>query len=408
MKILFVNAYFMPETIAFSHLEKDLIECLVGAGHEIEVICPTPTRSVSDKVYEQYKSIKTEELYDGKVRVRRFSAPKEGKNPLFRAFRYLWCNFREYQIGKKYKNIDVVFAVSTPPTQGLLAGKLGKKLKCPFIYSLQDIFPDSLVTTGLTKKGSLIWKIGSWVEHKTYRCAECIIVISESCKRNLLQKSVPEDKLSLISNWVDIEKVKPVSRDENKLIDEFGIDPKKFLVVYAGNFGVAQGADVVLKAAEKLLTEKDIQFVIFGGGAEYMTAIEYVKKHNLTNVLIHPLLSQDRVSEVYSLGDVALITCKSGVGNSGMPSKIWNIMACNTPIIASFDTDSDMDEILHISNAGICVEPENVQALVGGIFEAYNNRDNCKPLSLRSYVEENASKEKCLLKYVNTIIGTNK
>ncbi len=401
MRILFVNAYFMPETIAFSHLEKDLIEGLVSAGHEIEVICPIPTRSVSDEVYEQYKSIKSEDLYDGKVHVRRFSAPREGKNPLVRAFRYFWCNLREYQIGKKYKDIDAVFAVSTPPTQGLLAGKLSKTLNCPFIYSLQDIFPDSLVTTGLSKKGSLIWKFGSWIERKTYGYAKHIIVISESCKKNLLNKGVSKDKLSLISNWVDIEKIKPVSREDNKLIGEFGIDANKFLVVYAGNFGAAQGADIVLKAAEKLLDESEIQFIIFGGGAEYGAAVDYVTEHKLTNVMINPLLPQDRVSEVYSLGDVALITCKPGVGNSGMPSKTWSIMACNTPIIASFDTDSDMAEILEASGAGRCVAAGNVDALVQEIADA--NKGNIHKSNLRAYVQEHADKKMCVSKYIEQL-----
>ncbi len=401
MRILFVNAYFMPEMIAFSHLEKDLIEGLVSAGHEIEVICPKPTRSVSDEIYEQYKSIKSENLYDGKVHVRRFSAPREGKNSLVRAFRYFWCNFREYQIGKKYKSIDAVFAVSTPPTQGLLAGKLSKKLNCPFIYSLQDIFPDSLVTTGLAKEGSLIWKIGSWIERKTYGYAKRIIVISESCKRNLLNKGISEDKLSLISNWVDIEQIKPIPREENKLISEYGIDANKFLIVYAGNFGAAQGADIILKAAEKLSDRQGIQFIIFGGGAEYGAAVDYVEEHKLTNVMINPLLPQDRVSEVYSLGDVALITCKPGVGNSGMPSKTWNIMACNTPIIASFDTDSDMAKILEVSGAGRCIEAGNVDALVQEIVDA--NKRIIHKSTLRSYVRNHADRAQCVLEYVKII-----
>lgn len=398
MKILFVNAYFMPETTAFSHLEKDLIECLVSAGHEIEVICPIPTRSVTDMVYKQYKSIKEEELYDGKVHVKRFSAPREGKNPLIRAFRYIWCNLREYQIGKKYKNIDTVFSVSTPPTQGLLAGKLSEKMNCPFIYSLQDIFPDSLVTTGIAKEGSLIWKIGCWIEQKTYGYAKRIIVISESCKRNLLNKGISENKLSLISNWVDTEQIKPVSRKENSLISEYSIDPNKYLVVYAGNFGAAQGADVILRAAEKLLNRLEIQFIIFGGGVEYDAAVNYVKEHKLTNVMINPLLPQDRVSDIYSLGDIAIITCKPGVGNSGMPSKIWNIMACNTPIIASFDTDSDMAEILKASGAGKCVEAGNADALAQEILVS---RKNMNRSNLRAFVQDHADKRICVELYLS-------
>ena len=164
MNILFVNAYFYPENIAFSHLEKDIIEGLQKAGHEIIVICPTPTRGVSDEVYREYKHRKAEEING--IKVRRYAAPREGKNPIIRAFRYIWSNLREYMIGKRYRDVDAVFAVSTPPTQGWIAGKLAKKLKVPFVYSLQDVFPDSLVTTGLTGEHSLLYKIGAKIEKR--------------------------------------------------------------------------------------------------------------------------------------------------------------------------------------------------------------------------------------------------
>lgn len=117
------------------------------------------------------------------------------------------------------------------------------------------------------------------------------------------------------------------------------------------------------------------------------------------------LLPADRISEVYSLGDVALITCKPGTGNAGMPSKTWSIMACNTPVIASFDTDSDLADVIRDSGAGKCVEPGDVQKLVDAIKERYQrwkSGDNTK-MSLREYVKEHASKEICVEKYIKTI-----
>jgi len=243
MRILFLDAYFEPEQIAFTHLENDLIEGLVNAGHEVEIVCPTPTRSVSAEIVRDYKNKKQESLYNGHVHVTRFSAPQEGKKPIVRALRYFWCNLRTYQIGKKIKNIDCVFANSTPPTQGWIAGKVAKKLKVPFVYSLQDIFPDSLVTTGLTKRNSLLWKIGRNLENATYRNCNKIIVISESMKENLIQKGVQKNKLQVISNWIDLDAIHPIPKEDNLLFDEFGISRDKFVVVYAGNFGAAQGAE---------------------------------------------------------------------------------------------------------------------------------------------------------------------
>jgi len=404
LNILFLNAYYEPEQISFTHLERDLLSRLVEQGHRIHIVCPTPTRGISKETAKRYAKIKEETLYNGMVSVRRFRAPQEKRNPIVRALRYFWCNWRTCRIGKKYKDIDVVFAVSTPPTQGYVAGKVAKKLKCPLVYSLQDIFPDSLVTTGLTSEGSLLWKIGRKIEKKTYKRCDKIIVISNSCKQNLLNKGEDEGKIALIPNWVNVEKVRPVSKEQNALYQELGIDLGKFTVVYAGNLGEAQGADVIIRTAERLQAETNVQFVIFGSGVQYEEARRTIEEKGLNNIIIHPILPQERVSEVYSLGDVALIVCKKGVGTSGMPSKTWSIMACNTPIISAFDEDSDLANLLKETGGGVCVEPENASALAEAIIQAKTNRENGALTSnARSYVEENASSKVCAQRYIDVL-----
>ena len=255
----------------------------------------------------------------------------------------------------------------------------------------------------MTSEGSLLWKIGRKIENYTYKNADKIIVISEGFKRNIMKKGVKADKIEVISNWIDLDSVHPVNRNENKLIEEFSINPDKFLVVYAGNFGAAQGADIVLKAAEKLKDVSDIQFVIFGGGAYFEDAKREARE--LDNVFIHELMPPDRISEVYSLGNVALITCKPGTGNAGMPSKTWSIMACNTPIIASFDTDSDLTDVIRNYGAGECIKPGAVDDLAKEIRKYYLEWKNGeqKFLNLRECVRLNASKEICVERYINVL-----
>ena len=101
MKILFLNAYFYPEKIAFTHLEKDIIETLLKKGYEIKILCPIPTRGITSKVKDEYRNKKYEKIYNDRVEIIRFWAPQEGKNPIIRALRYFWCNLRQYQIGRK-------------------------------------------------------------------------------------------------------------------------------------------------------------------------------------------------------------------------------------------------------------------------------------------------------------------
>jgi len=218
MKILQLVAYYSPERIASAHLSKDREEAFAAAGFTTELYAPTPTRGLSEEEYKEYKKVKQEKRYDGKLTINRFSMFREGKNPLLRAARYFLVNIGHYIKGTSVKDADVILCGSTPPTQGMLCGLIKKRLSrkakrnIPFVFILQDIFPDSLVNAKMTKKGSLIWKIGRKIENYAYRSADRIIVISEDFKRNIMEKGVPEERIAVIPNWVNTDKVYPVKR----------------------------------------------------------------------------------------------------------------------------------------------------------------------------------------------------
>ena len=401
--VLIPDAYYDPEIIAFSRLERDLIEGMTANGYKVKIICPTPTRGIDEETREKYKKIKREIKNGGKLEVIRFYAPKEGKSAALRAFRYFWCNIRTLCIAKSV-DADIIFSNSTPPTQGFISGMVAKKKGVPFLYSLQDIFPDSLVSTGLTKENSFIWKIGKFIERRTYLRADKIITISRSMENNILKKGVQKTKTTVIPNWVDVEEIHPVMKENNKLVSELGLSNDIFTVVYAGNMGKSQGVDIIVDTAKEFSGE-NIRFLLFGSGSEYNRIKERVKNENVANVVVKRLLPFDRISEVYSLGDLALIICKAGVGKTGLPSKAASIMACNTPIVASFDTDSDLAELLEKSGAGVCVEPESTKLLKKEIEKRYNEwRSGEKTdFNSRDYVKRNLSKEICVAKYLREI-----
>lgn len=399
MRILMLKDYFYPEQCAGISLAQDLVNEFCDNNHCVEVFTPVPCRGITDDLRAKYRDKKIER--HGNAVIHRYWLPYEKSGTLARALRYFLQNIIQVWKGLCC-SYDVILLGSTPPTMGLVGTILKKIKRKPFVYNLQDIFPDSLVTGNITNKGSFVWKIGSIVEKISYKNADHIIVISESFKQNLLNKGVPEEKITVVSNWIDINKICPIEKKDNKLYDEFLIPKDKFLVVYAGNFGAAQGADIILKVANQLKKYDDIQFVIFGGGAEFAAAKKKAIDYELSNVIIHDLLPNDRVSEVYSLGDIALITCKKGVGKAGMPSKTWSIMACNTPIVASFDTGSELDLIVSAANAGICIEPENPDKLSETILE-YKEKNNRNMNAGRQYVINHASKETCVDKYIDIL-----
>lgn len=404
MRVLMLKDYYYPEQCAGIDLALDLVEGFTLRNNEVTVYTPIPCRGISKSVRDEYSKIKKETI--GSTTIYRYWLPYEKAGTISRFFRYILQNLIQISKGLSAE-YDVLLLGSTPPTMGIVGTILKKIKKKPFVYNVQDIFPDSLVTGNITKEGSIIWKIGRLIEKTTYKNADRIIVINESFKRNLLAKGVEENKIVVVNNWIDTDKVYPVEKDNNRLYEEFNIPRDKFLVVYAGNFGAAQGANVILEAAKILEKETSVVFVIFGGGSEFDSAKEYVEHSGLKNVIINNLLPINRVSEVYSLGDLALITCKRNVGMAGMPSKTWSIMACNTPIIASFDTDSDLADVIRDSGAGCCVEPGDSELLARAIDAAFLERNSgiCKSLNLREYVRMNASKEICVGRYIETIMS---
>jgi glycosyltransferase involved in cell wall biosynthesis len=206
LKVLTFCAYYQPEIAASMYITTNLFEDMAEQGIDVEVFAPTPTRGVDKATIDRYKKIRYEEACNGHLIVRRFALMQEGKGLVGRALRYILLNLAFSMKGLRTR-ADIMFIDSTPPIQGLMAAFLKKYKKIPVVYNLQDVFPDSLVHTGLCSERSVLFKIGRWIEDITYNHADKVIAISEDFRQNILAKGVPEDKVAVVYNWVDENKV---------------------------------------------------------------------------------------------------------------------------------------------------------------------------------------------------------
>lgn len=412
IEVLKLSPYCYPEQISSSHLTEDLNVAFKDAGFHTTVYAPTPCRGIDVKTREKYKRIKHIKLLDGSIDIYRFSLFKEGKNPIGRAARYILCNIIQYHKGVCKKGIDIIYSGSTPPTQGLLCGKVADKLskkyghKVPFIYNLQDIFPDSLVNAKMTKKGSLIWKIGRIIEDYTYRKADKIITISEDFKANIMAKGVPESKIVVVPNWINTDNVYPVERKDNILFDRYGLDRSKFYICYSGNIGHSQNLGLLYRAAIRLQKEMpDVCFVLIGEGAAKEKFEQKIKEKGLTNIIVLPFQPYEDIAHVFSLGDVGLIISKPGIGNSSVPSKTWSIMAANKPILASFDEESELSRLIIAEKCGLCSNPKNVDDFIEKLLSLKSQNTLAEQMGKNGhkYVSKNLNKEKCTSIYISEL-----
>ena len=405
MKILFLPAYFYPETAASGYLGENRNQAFADAGFEMDAYTPMPCRGISKELREKYKKKRIEKLYDGKMTLHRFSMFAEGRNPILRALRYVFCWIAQGWKGLRAKDVDCIYLASTPPIQGMLGAFLKKRKNVPFVYNLQDIFPDSLVGTGLAKKGGLLWKIGRVIEDFTYRNADKIIVISEDFKKNIMEKGVPEEKIVVVYNWVDQNAVVDIPREQNKLFDKYGLDRSKFYIEYSGNIGLTQNMDMLLEVmAELQVSYPDINLVLVGEGAYKAQVEKIVAEKQLKNVHLLPFQPYEDISYVFSLGDAGLVISKPGVGANSVPSKTWSIMSASRPVLANFD-ENELKQIVEKHNCGIFTKAGDKEAFKQSVITLYENRELCKQYGEngRQFVMDNLTREVGTQKYVDVI-----
>ena len=399
--VLLMRGYYFPETAASNQMCKELVERLASNGFKVTLICPVPTRGVSNEERKKYLRNKNEEI-SANLTIKRYWLPCEKKNIVCRAIRYIMQNIYQTFYGMFHK-YDVLFMYSTPPTNGLVGSILKRIKRIEFFYYLHDVFPDSLVQSKITQKGSAIWKIGRKIENTTYKNADYIGVISEGIRKNIVEKGVNPEKIHLVYNWIDTRNIKHVKKKDNCLFDKYSINPNQFIVSYAGNIGEAQSVETLVAAAALLQDYNDIMFVIIGSGSHLDLCVS--KASEIKNIRFIPMQSPSLVSEVYSLGDVSTVLCKRGTGLTGMPSKTGSIFASHTLLLAAFDLDSELADILNNFQTGICVEPDNPELLAEKIKEIYHNKSKYDYLINNSsaFLKNNMDVDVCVNKLINIL-----
>jgi colanic acid biosynthesis glycosyl transferase WcaI len=242
--------------------------------------------------------------------------------------------------------------------------------RVPFVYIVHDIYPDVFLRLGVLTNPWLINLIER-VERFYYDRSAQVSVLSVGFKDNLGRKGVPEDKIAIIPACVDTEFIRPLPR-ENELRERWGL-ADNFVVLYAGNIGLSQGLDIILEVARLLIDNPDIVFILVGEGATKPALQAMAEEKSLSNVRFFSFQPREDVPPVYALADVCLVSLKRDIVLESVPSKTYTIMASGRPIVATVDQNTEVGYLLDQAQCGLCIEPENADALAQAITKLYKD-----------------------------------
>jgi colanic acid biosynthesis glycosyl transferase WcaI len=410
MRILFLSTYFPPDVASTGVIMATLAKEFVGEGHEVTVITSVPHYDTNQVWPEYSKKLVYSERRDGMqiYRVRVYVA-NDKSNIAKRILAYASFNVLSLLRGIILPKQDVILVPSPPLSNGVIADFIGRLRGTPFVYNVQDIWPDVAVRAGVLKNERAIERLKK-MESYVYRRAAKISVISEGFRRNLLAKGVADDKISVIPNFVDTEFVTPVAK-QNAFARRRWLE-NKFVVLFAGNMGFSQGLTVVLDAAKLLEGCEDIKFLMVGNGAAKSETQERCKFLKLQNVEFLPFQAREDLPAMYGASDVCVIPLKRGFTTESVPCKLFTIMAAGKPAVAAVDRCSDTWDLIQDAQCGICVEPEDATALAEAIKTYYLDASARSEAgrNARQYTERNFRPSTIAQRYIEVAetVGRNR
>jgi len=381
---------------------------LQGKGHRVTVLTTSPhfnrdpEAELRQPIRNQWGSVLRRSDYHG-IPVFHTFMPRKGKSILVRLLG--WAGFHLISTAAGMVTIsrpDVIIAPSPPLTIGVFAWILGKFHGAPFIYNVQEIYPDIAVRLGALRNKRLIGLLER-LERFVYRKGEKIAVIAPRMRQRLLEKGVPSAKVEVVPNFVDIGDLSPLPKD-NDFSRRQGIR-EKFVVSYAGNMGPAQGLENFVDSAALLRNETGIHFMMMGDGILKESLKMRVEKPGLANFTFLPYQPYSTMPQIYAASDICLVPQTAQTGCDAIPSKVYRIMACGRPVLATTDPGSDLAHLIKDAGCGETVPPEGASDLADVIYKAYRDQARWKEMGQagRAHVVEHYSRSAVTRRYHNLI-----
>ena len=399
MRILFLSTYFAPDAASTGVLMTHLAEDLSGLGHEVTVVTTKPHYE-GDRIWSEYRgrAWRTERKSGLSIHRLHLYVPRNKTGLAGRVLSYATWNAFSGLFGTVVGDPDIVFVPSPPLTNGLSGYAVSRLRRAPFVYNVQDIYPDVAVRLGILESRRTIGAFRA-LERFVYAKAAAVSVICEGFRDNLLAKGVPGGKIRVIPNFADTDFIRPLDR-RGEFSRAHGLDGR-FVVLFAGNVGLSQGLDRVLEAAELLAGEPEILFLIVGNGAAKAGLVETARRRRLGNVVFRPFFPYRDIPKMYASSDVGLVPLKRGVTEESVPSKVFSILAAGRPLIASVDEGSETWRLVREAGCGMCVPPEDPKALAEAILRLRRDRETGRRMGLagRACVEKDFSRRPIAMKY---------
>lgn len=405
MKIVVICHYFPPEIGAPSARLYEMSKRWVELGNEVHVVTCFPNHPTGI-IPDEYKGMKYKlEDMDGIHVHRNYVYATPNKGFIKKTLGHISFMFSAVFFTMKKIDKPDVIVTSSPTFFSIFSGYwFSLRKKADFVLEIRDLWPAAMIELGVMKEG-FITRVLEKMELFFYRKSKKLIMVTQSFKDNVVNRGISGDKVHVITNGVNQELFYPKEKNQ-ELINKYNLQDK-FVISYVGAHGISQNLSTILEVAKKLSTYKNIEFVFVGEGAEKDKLKQIVREEELANVQFIDAQPKEIIPEFYNSSDLCLIPLKNiELFKTFIPSKMFEIMACGVPIVASLEGEAA--QILEDSKAALVVQPDNPNEIAAAIEELINDKEKYSQMKANGpeFVEKNYSRNKLAERYLELINNT--
>jgi colanic acid biosynthesis glycosyl transferase WcaI len=368
VELLVLGPHFAPDTAPTGTVLTTIVEGLAARGHRLHVVTALPWyREHAIEPGWGGRLVRHEDVAWGRI-TRLHPFPTDKRNIPARALAFGGFTLEAAVSAAVTRHRpDAVLAMSPPLTLGLAGAAAAQLRRAPFVFNIQDVFPDAAVETG-TLTGPRVIAAASWLERVSYQAADAVTVLSDDLRDNVVAKLAGHrrglaGKVRVIPNFVDTTAITPGPTD-GPYRRQLGLEGRT-VVLYAGNVGFSQSLDLVLAAARHFADRPDVVFLINGSGSARPDLER--EAAGLANVRFGDFQPVERLADVLATGDVHLVPLKRGLAKASVPSKLYSILAAGRPVLAAVDEGTEVARTVEAAGAGVAVPPDDAAAFVAGL-----------------------------------------
>ena len=355
MRILILGHNYAPELTGIAPYTTELAEHFAAIGHTVTVLTTFPH-------YPRYHWAGRPGLFRaeivGGVDVRRLRVILPRKSNAF------WRIIFDTSVGIAClvsaigaARPNLIIGVVPTMQSGFATGLLSKVWRAPALLLIKDLPLEAGLAVGMLHMG-LLFKAGARFERLVYRMAGHIVVIGEQFRDNLVAKGVRPDAITVIPDWIDLDRITPAAAEPGARLRLAGSEDG-FLVLHTGSMGEKQGLLTVIDACRSLSEQTKIRVVLVGDGPAKRQLTNAIAELHLDNVRLLEIQPAESFPKMLAAADVLLLMQRAAIIDAVVPSKLLSYMAAGRPIVAAVNPMSVAAKLISDAQCGVLVPPED-------------------------------------------------